>query len=102
MPSGVNKFEIKRASPLHNVRQEVARRESTTADRVCLFYNDTPITATDTVDSLGRCYISNVPTSRFQSLLLLLLVLLLLLTLANADNAVIYITVIIYLLLYHQ
>ena len=98
MPSGVNKFEIKRASPLYNVRQEVARRESTTADHVCLCYNDTPITATDTVDTLGRCYISNVPTSRFQSLLLLLLlllVLLLLLTLASADNSATNITVII-------
>ncbi|XP_067948791.1 NFATC2-interacting protein-like [Watersipora subatra] len=53
MPSGVEKYELANTDCLYDIREQVARRESVGAARVSMFYNDSLVTETDTVLSLG-------------------------------------------------
>lgn len=54
MPSGIQKYEVKITDRLFSLREEIAKRESVTADRVTMFYNDTAIHSDDSVQSLGE------------------------------------------------
>ena len=54
MPSGIQKYEVKITERLFSLREEIAKRESVTADRVTMFYNDTAIHSDDSVQSLGE------------------------------------------------
>lgn len=54
MPSGIQKYEIKITDRILTLREEIAKRESVSTERVSMFYKDRAIHTDDTVHSMGK------------------------------------------------
>lgn len=75
MPSGIQKYEMKLTDRLFTLKEEIAKRESVSADRVTMFCNDNAIHTEDTVKGLGKSremYKAAVTCERFLVLVRLL------------------------------